>query len=216
MVNGKTIDKSGKKFPEDIEILLGEQELPWVSRAALKLIAALDHWNIEVIDKIALDIGASTGGFTQVLLERYVRKVYAIDVGTDQLAEVIKSDQRVINLEQTNFRHFHSNHLEEKAEIAVIDVSFISQVLLYPALLDCLKEGADVISLVKPQFEAGKEKIGKGGIIREQSVRRAVVNNTMEKAKEAGLAINGLIPSPIKGGDGNEEFLLYMSTKKKT
>jgi len=210
-VNGKLVEKCGKKFDPESDIQLLEEESPWVSRGSIKLLAAFEKWNIDVAGKIGLDIGASTGGFTQVLLSKNIAKVYAVDTGVNQLAPAVNMDSRVINLEKSNFRYFHGKSLPEVPEVAVIDVSFISQVLLYPALKACLSKGGDVISLVKPQFEAGKERVGKGGIIRDLETRKLVLDEVMAEAKLAGFTIHGVMDSPIEGGDGNKEFLMYMS-----
>ena len=210
-VNGKVIDKCGKKFEADCEIRLLEEEMPWVSRGSLKLIAALDHWEIDPKGKVAIDVGASTGGFSQVLLERNASRVYAIDTGKDQLSPKLLNHDRLINLEQQNFRYYVEGSLPEKANLAVMDVSFISQTLLYPSLILSLHPGAEIISLVKPQFEAGVERMGKGGIIRDDRTRKQILQEVVEKAKEAGFKVNGTMNSPIEGGHGNKEFLLYMT-----
>lgn len=213
LVDGKVVSKSGRKFTPEVQIELTEEELPWVSRGALKLLAGLEHWQVDVSGKVAVDVGSSTGGFTEVLLDRGISKVYAIDSGSDQLAEKIRNDERVVVMEKTNFRHFDSSGITPKPEIAVMDVSFISQTLLYPSLLSFLGDEGLVISLVKPQFEAGPERIGKNGLVRDDETRQTILNEVRNKAMDEGFDILGVIDSPISGGDGNKEFLMYMKKK---
>jgi 23S rRNA (cytidine1920-2'-O)/16S rRNA (cytidine1409-2'-O)-methyltransferase len=207
-VNGEVVIKPSKEFHEDSEVEISE--LPkYVSRAGLKLEKALDTFNIDVKSKIALDVGSSTGGFTDCLLQKGIRKVYAVDVGTNQLHEKIKSDERVISFEQTDIRKIEN--LPEKVDLVVIDVSFISLELILPSVKKFLKDNGKIIVLVKPQFEVGKEKIGKGGIVKEENDRLEVLEKIKRISGGLGFEIKGQIESPIKGGDGNIEYLLYLT-----
>lgn len=209
-VNGKLIQKTGKKFPTTVEIEMIQEEIPWVSRGALKLLDAIESWNISVKGKTFIDLGASTGGFTEVLLNRAVKKVYCVDVGKDQLHPKIKSSDRIINLERTHVRELNKNLIPEECDGCVIDVSFISLEKIFPFIHPLLSSGAQVIALVKPQFEVGKENIAKGGIVKNQNLYPEVI----DKIKRVG-GINNLVyqdykESPILGGDGNKEFLMLL------
>lgn len=208
LVNSVVVTKPSKEI--DINSKIEILELPkYVSRAGLKLEKALDTFNINVKNKIALDIGSSTGGFTDCLLQRSIQKVYAVDVGTDQLHEKIRNDSRVISMEQTDIRKLES--LGDKVDFVVVDVSFISLELILPNIKRFLKDDGEVVVLVKPQFEVGKEKIGKGGIVKDEEDRLEVLEKIKSFCSNLGFKINGEIESPIKGGGGNLEFLLYLS-----
>lgn len=209
-VNGKLIQKTGKKFPTTVEIEMIQEEIPWVSRGALKLLDAIEAWDISVKGKTFIDLGASTGGFTEVLLNRDAKKVYCVDVGKDQLHPKIKSSDRVINLEKTHVRELNKNLIPEECDGCVIDVSFISLEKIFPFIHPLLSSGSQVIALVKPQFEVGKENIAKGGIVKNQNLYPEVI----DKIKQVG-SINNLVyqdhkESPILGGDGNKEFLMLL------
>ncbi len=210
LVNGKLLNKTGKKIPIDATIELLAEELPWVSRGALKLIQAIDTWNPNIENKIFLDIGASTGGFTEVLLSKNAAKVYCIDVGTDQLHTKIKNDSRTINLEKTHVRELTHQLIPEPIDGCVIDVSFISLSKVFPFIHAFLKENAFVIALVKPQFEVGKENIGKGGIVKNKILHQKCIIDLIEIAKVNQLIFEAQIPSPILGKDGNHEYLIYL------
>ncbi|MFA5934287.1 MAG: TlyA family RNA methyltransferase [Candidatus Paceibacterota bacterium] len=208
-VLGEKVTKASKEFFDDVKIEI--TELPkFVGRAGLKLERALDTFNIDVTDMVALDVGSSTGGFTDCLLQRGVNKVYAVDVGTGQLREELKNDSRVVSIEQTDIRSIES--LPEKVDIVVIDVSFISLELVMPSVLKFLKEGGKIITLVKPQFEVGKDNLGKGGIVKDDVARLAVLDKIKNLSFKLGLKVLGEIESPIKGGDGNTEYLLYLAS----
>lgn len=209
-VNGKLITKTGKKIPVDAEIEMIAEELPWVSRGALKLIEALEHWHPPITGKVCLDIGASTGGFTEVLLDRGASKVYCVDVGKDQLHVKLREDKRVINLEKTHVRELTPRLIPELADICVIDVSFISLEKVFPFIHAFLNDGAQVIALVKPQFEVGREHLAKGGIVKNKSLYPQVIDQIRMGAKLNNLDYVSHIPSPILGGDGNEEFLMLL------
>lgn len=210
LVNGKLINKTGKKFPIDCKIEMMQEEIPWVSRGALKLIAAIDQWHPNIEGGTFLDIGASTGGFTEVLLQNGAKKVYCVDVGRDQLHPRIKADDRVVNLEKTHVRELNSNIIKEAIDGCVIDVSFISLEKVFPFLHSFLKPEAFVIALVKPQFEVGKENVGKGGIVKSKSLYPEMIEKVITSAKTNNLQYVEHISSPILGGDGNQEFLMLL------
>ena len=210
LVNGKTIDKPGKKIPVDAEIQLLTQESPFVSRGALKLLHALDFWNISAEGLKLMDIGASTGGFTQVLLERGAAEVTCIDVGSGQLHEKLRNDPRVKNFEKTHVRELTHRHFPEPVDGAVIDVSFISLEKVIPFLIPFLKPEAFVVALVKPQFEVGRGNVDKHGIVRSAALYPEVIENVSRMAGQSSLEVLGVTDSPIKGGDGNREFLMYL------
>jgi 23S rRNA (cytidine1920-2'-O)/16S rRNA (cytidine1409-2'-O)-methyltransferase len=209
-VNGKLITKPGKKFMSDVAIELIEEEIPWVSRGALKLIKALDHWNIDVTNKIAIDLGASTGGFTEVLLSKGIQKVFSVDVGTDQLHARIKENEKVIDLQKTHVRELTNHLITDVVDIVVIDVSFISLEKVFPFLHPFLSNDATIVALVKPQFEVGKENISKGGIVKNQKLYPQVIENVKNYALRSNLTYQDHIESPLLGGDGNREFLMWL------
>lgn len=207
-VEERKCDKAGTLVPEDADIRV-KQEDPYVSRGAYKLLKALDEFRVSAEGRAALDVGASTGGFTQVLLERGARSVTALDVGHNQLDWKIRSDPRVKVLEKVNARHLKFEDLGETFGIIVIDVSFISLELILPPLLPFLTRESDLIALIKPQFEAGRDKIQKGGIVREEAHRAEAVEKVKRKAASLGLDGLGTIESPIKGTTGNIEYLAH-------
>jgi 23S rRNA (cytidine1920-2'-O)/16S rRNA (cytidine1409-2'-O)-methyltransferase len=214
LINEQKIDKAGILVDEKSTIrILGDQN-PYVSRGGLKLEKALDEFKADPSGKICLDIGASTGGFTDCLLQRGALKVYAIDVGYGQLDLKIRNDKRVIVIEKTNARNLAPADLykdnKDKADLAVIDVSFISLSKILPAVHGLIKEDGEVVALVKPQFEAGRSEVGKGGVIKDKAVREKALNNVIESAKNIGFNFTASIDSPIKGTDGNIEFLIYL------
>ena len=208
--NGERFDKPGEKIDEATELKLKGEKLKYVSRGGLKLEKALDLFEIDLKDKATLDIGASTGGFTDVMLQNGAALVYAVDVGTNQLAWKLRQDPRVISMEQFNFRYATSEDFEQTPSFASIDVSFISLNLILPALHGILQEGGQVVALVKPQFEAGREQIGKNGIIKDAKVHLSVLEQVQGFALEHGFSVLGVDYSPIQGGHGNIEFLLYL------
>ncbi|MCJ8291873.1 MAG: TlyA family RNA methyltransferase [Crocinitomicaceae bacterium] len=208
-VNGKLITKTGKRFPVDCEIEMLAEEIPWVSRGAIKLLAAIEKWNPTIKDGTFMDIGASTGGFTEVLLTNGASKVFCVDVGTKQLHQRIDSDERTVNLEQTHVRELLPKIIPEMNDGCVIDVSFISLEKIFPFIHSFLKEDSFVIALVKPQFEVGKKNIGKGGIVKDKKLYPTVIENIKRAGKLNNLTFIDLIDSPILGGDGNKEFLIY-------
>ncbi|MFD1746664.1 TlyA family RNA methyltransferase [Rhizobium helianthi] len=210
MVNGAVVTKPGTLVSPSAELSVADPAQAYVSRAALKLVAALDHFDIDPAGQLCLDIGASTGGFTQVLLERNARHVIAVDVGHGQMHERIANDPRVTNLEGLNARNLSEDDIDaQPVDLVVSDVSFISLKLALPPALTLARPGAFCALLVKPQFEAGREAIGKGGLLRDPSTAPDVAEGLkIWLEQEMGWQALGLIPSPIAGGDGNQEYLL--------
>lgn len=210
LVNGLIITKPSYAVSDSDEITLPDGgHLKYVSRGALKLEAALDSFAIDVSGVVGADIGASTGGFTDCLLKRGAVRVYAVDCGTDQLDISLRSDPRVISIENFNARELTAHTFGEYVDIAVMDLSFISQTLVLPAVAQVVKDGGKVVSLVKPQFECGRAALSKGGIVKKASDHIAALRRVTECADAIGLAVAGAIVSPILGGDGNKEYLMY-------
>ncbi len=207
IVNGRISDKPGTPVSEDADIVLAAAPR-FVSRGGEKLAAALDDFPIDVKGRIAADVGASTGGFTDCLLQAGVARVYAIDVGYGQIALTLREDERVVVMERTNARYVE--RLPEPVSLVVVDASFISLRLLLPVIRGWLTERADVIALIKPQFEAGRHDVGKGGVVRDHTVHRRVLQDVLEVARTLGFVPAGLILSPLKGPAGNIEFLAWL------
>lgn len=210
LVNGQFVDKAGATVAADDELKVAELEHPWVGRGGMKLAHALKMFDINVHGKICADIGASTGGFTHVMLANGAAKVYAIDVGYGQLDVSLRNDPRVINREKVNARYLQPENFEDAIEFASIDVSFISLKLILPAVANFLR--GELVALIKPQFEVGKHDVGKGGIVRDDEKRQAAVDGVLAFAREEGFEVKGLIESPVKGAEGNVEFLIYAAT----
>lgn len=206
-VDEQVVTKSGTRVPIQASISIA-QGLPFVSRGGFKLQAALDAFSVPVAHQVVADVGASTGGFTDCLLQRGAQRVYAIDVGYGQLAWSLRNDERVIVMERTNARYLEA--LPEPVHLATIDVSFISLTLILPRVREWLPTGGAVIALIKPQFEAGRKQVGKGGVVRDPAVHRQVLVRILGWADQNGLPPQGLIRSPIKGPAGNVEFLAHM------
>lgn len=209
-VNGKLITKPGKKFPLDVEIQMLEEELPWVSRGALKLVKAIETWNIDFTQKTVLDVGASTGGFTEVALQHGAQKVFCVDVGSGQLHPRIAERSEVVNLQKTHVRELTNRLITDPIDVCVIDVAFISLEKIFPFIHAFLKPGAKVMALVKPQFEVGKENVGKGGIVKNKTLYPQVIESVQQAAKLNQLTYISHTESPILGGDGNMEFLMLL------
>lgn len=207
-VSGKVITKAGQPVAVDAAITLDDPAQAYVSRAALKLIHALDHFELSPLGCDCLDIGASTGGFTQVLLERGAAHVTAIDVGHDQMAQSLRDDPRVTLVEGLNARELMSAHLSNSPDFLVADVSFISLKLALPSALALAKPGAKLVALIKPQFEAGRDRIGKGGVVVGDDIHATICADIADWIKSQEWRVIGLTPSPIEGGDGNREFLI--------
>lgn len=204
------VDKAGRQVAQDAEIRIKGEVLPYVSRGGLKLQQALDFFELEVIGLNALDVGASTGGFTDCLLQRGVERVFAVDVGHNQLAWKLRQDSRVVNIEKTNIRYLTSEQLPAPVDLAVIDASFISLAKVLPPTLPFVKPGGMIICLVKPQFEVGRGEVGKGGIVRDPRAHARVVEEISAVAVSLGLKVAGVTESPITGADGNREFLMLL------
>ncbi len=209
-VNGNRVDKPGTAVSPDARIEVRGEALPFVSRGGFKLDKALKVFPVDPAGKICLDCGASTGGFTDVLLQHGAAKVYAVDVGYGQLAWKLRTDERVVNLERTNLRYVTGEQIPDPIDLAVMDVSFISIRLIIPALLPLLKPEADLICLIKPQFEAGREDVGKKGVVRDSEVHVRVVSEILAFAENIGLSVLGLDFSPIRGPEGNIEYICHL------
>ena len=203
-------DKAGQTLDEGIVLEVRGQTMPYVSRGGLKLEKAMKSFPIVLQDKIAADIGASTGGFTDCMLKNGAAKVYAVDVGYGQLAWAIRNDPRVVCLERTNARYLTREQIPDPLDFASIDVSFISLGLILPALRPLLRDGGEVAALVKPQFEAGREKVGKKGVVRDPAVHLEVLEQFLRHADQSGFSVKGLDFSPIRGPEGNIEYLGYL------
>ncbi len=209
-VGGQREDKPGSQFDSSEEISFHGKALPYVSRGGLKLEKAMQCFRLDLKDAVCLDIGASTGGFTDCMLQNGAKKVYAVDVGYGQLAYKLRTDERVICMEKTNVRYLTPEQLGETADFASVDVSFISLKLVLPPLSALLSDGAQAVCLVKPQFEAGREKVGKKGVVRDKKVHAEVLLAAVTYACENGFAVLGLDYSPIKGPEGNIEYLMHL------
>ncbi|GAP02374.1 cell division protein [Fructobacillus pseudoficulneus] len=209
--NEERLDKAGEKIPVTTELHFKGEPLPFVSRGGYKLVKAIETFGMTMQDQIVLDIGSSTGGFTDVSLQNGAKHVYALDVGTNQLAWKLRIDDRVTVMENTNFRYAKlADFMEGQPTRTTIDVSFISLSLILPTLKDILAQGGEVAALIKPQFEAGREAVGKHGIIKDPAVHQQVLEQTLPMMVENGFTVKGLTFSPIKGGQGNIEFLAWL------
>ena len=206
-VDGARVDKAGTQISRSAQIVL-IAPMPYASRGGYKLAGALDQFGLDVTGQVAADVGACTGGFTDVLLQRGAARVYAIDVGQGQLVWKLRQDERVVVMERTNARYLDA--LPESVNLAVIDVSFISLKLILPAVRKWLAAEGQVVALIKPLFEAGPESVGKGGIVRDAAVHRAVLEDVLGWVGDQGWRVGGLIQSPIQGTDGNVEFLVWL------
>jgi len=207
LVNGQHVDKAGANVSDDDELRIEELEHPWVGRGGMKLAHALREFAISVDGKICADIGASTGGFTDVMLKSGAKKVYAIDVGYGQIDASLRNDARVVNREKVNARFLTAADFEDVIEFVSIDVSFIPLKLILPAVATFLR--GELVALIKPQFEVGKADVGKGGIVRDETKRAAAVEAVVTVAREIGFDVRGVIESPVKGAEGNVEYLMY-------
>ncbi len=212
VVGDHAVDKAGQQVAADVEIRIKGEVLPYVGRGGLKLKRALDEFQIDVTGIVALDVGASTGGFTDCLLQAGAAKVFAVDVGYGQLAWKLRLDQRVINLEKTNIRYLTQERLGELTDLAVIDASFISLSKVLPATVGLVRPGGRIIALIKPQFEVGKGEVGKGGIVRDPLAHERAIAGVRQVAAELGLTVVGVCDSPILGADGNREFLILLES----
>jgi len=214
-VKGQREDKAGATFDENVQIEVKGQTLKYVSRGGLKLEKAMEQFGITLTDKVCMDVGASTGGFTDCMLQNGAKKVYSVDVGYGQFAWKLRQDPRVVCMEKTNIRYVTKEQLDELLDFASVDVSFISLTKVLGPLKELMTDEGEIVCLVKPQFEAGREKVGKKGVVREKSVHLEVAENVISYAKEIGLTPIHLDFSPIKGPEGNIEYLLHL-TKAET
>ena len=210
-VDGRRVDKAGEKVPVTANIEYKGEKLPYVSRGGLKLEKAMKNFPITLEGKVCMDIGASTGGFTDCMLQNGASKVFSIDVGYGQFAWKLRTDERVVCMERTNIRYVKPEDLGELVDFASIDVSFISLKKIMPATVDLLKDNGEVVALIKPQFEAGKEKVGKKGVVRDIEVHKEVVFGIIDYLIEHNLNVLGVSYSPIKGPEGNIEYLVYFT-----
>ncbi len=213
LVNEQVVDKVGTRVDAATEIRLKGDDIPYVSRGGLKLAEALQTFDLDVAGRTAIDVGASTGGFTDCLLQKGAARVFAVDVGYGQLAWQLREDDRVVNLERTNIRTLQPEQLDETPDMAVIDASFISLDKVLPPTLKLLLPGSDILALIKPQFEVGKGLVGKGGVVRDPELHEQVIARIKDLASELGCRVLGLCESPILGPKGNREFLIHLRTE---
>ena len=209
-VGGQRVDKPGTPVAEDAAVEIRGGAPRYVSRGGLKLEKAMDIWPIRLADAVCMDVGASTGGFTDCMLQNGAAKVYAVDVGYGQLAWSLRSDGRVVCLERTNARYLTRQQIPEEPDFASVDVSFISLRLILPAIAGVLREGGQVVCLIKPQFEAGREKVGKKGVVRDPAVHLEVLERFLIHARDSGFTVRALSFSPIRGPEGNIEYLGWL------
>ena len=210
LVDGQREDKAGSMFKDTVEITVKGHTLPYVSRGGLKLEKAMTHFGVTLKDKVCMDVGASTGGFTDCMLQNGAKFVYSIDVGTNQLAWKLRQDERVRSMEKTNIRYVTAEDVGELVDFVSIDVAFISLTKVLEPIWHLMKNEARMVCLIKPQFEAGREKVGKKGVVRDLAVHKEVMEQVITYAKSLGFLIKGLDFSPIRGPEGNIEYLLYI------
>ena len=211
-VNGVIVDKAGALVKPDV-VLDVKSRLPYVSRGGLKLEHALKEFDMDVRGKIAMDVGASTGGFTDCLLQNGTKKVYAIDVGYGQFDWTLRGNERIVLLEKTNIRYLDGDPVPDPIDIATIDVSFISLLKVIPNVLDFLIPNGEIIALIKPQFETGRENVGKGGVVKDENRQLEVIERIKTESEKMGLEVKGVTKSPIKGAKGNVEYFIYLRKK---
>lgn len=210
LVDGQRVTKAGQQVSEDTPLELIGDPIPYVSRGGLKLEGALDHFAVTVQGKVAMDVGASTGGFTDCLLKRGARKVYAVDVGYGQLHWRLRQDPRVVCLERRNIRYLRKEEVPEEVDLVTIDTSFISLKLVIPATLIFVKPKGELLALIKPQFEVGKGEVEKGGVVKDPEKHRRVIREIWSFCEELGLRPEGVMESPLRGPKGNKEFFIYL------
>jgi 23S rRNA (cytidine1920-2'-O)/16S rRNA (cytidine1409-2'-O)-methyltransferase len=215
-VDGQRVDKAGTAVAIDARLEVAGPREPFVSRAGRKLAAALDHFAVDPAGRVCLDVGAGTGGFTDCLLQRGARRVYALDVGRGQLHASLRGDPRVVVLEGRNARHLEAADVVEPIGLMTVDVSFISLKLVMPAVVGCLAPGGEVVVLIKPQFEAPRGSVGKGGILRDEELRRMVISERARDLATLGLELRGVIDSPVAGAGGNREALAHLVRRSGT
>jgi len=209
-VDGQTLEKPGSPVKVVAQLQIQGEDLPYVGRGGLKLEAALKAFKVDPEGKVVIDVGASTGGFTDCVLQKGAKKVYAIDVGYGQLAWKLQKDPRVINLERRNIRYLKKEEVPEEADLILVDTSFISIEKFLPHLVEFLKEGGDLLCLIKPQFEVGKGEVGKGGVVKDSKLHQKVVDRISQFSRGLGLSVRGIIESPLLGPKGNKEFFIRL------
>ena len=212
-LNGTVVMKPSFDVVGEVDLSIAEGTNKYASRGGIKLETAISKFKFDIEGKLAIDVGASTGGFTDCLLKNGAKSVISLDSGSGQLVNELRSDSRVVVMENYNARYINPNDLPFVPELAVMDVSFISATYIIPSLYECLKDGSDFICLIKPQFEAGKGKVGKGGIVKDEAVRRAAIEKVRECAIAVGFDCLGVVKSAITGGDGNVEYLAHFKKK---
>lgn len=210
LVNRERVDKAGTRVSNDDQVDLKGEDIPFVSRGGLKLAAAMTEFGIDAAGLHCLDVGASTGGFTDCLLQCGAEHVFAVDVGYGQLAWKLRQDPRVTAIERTNIRHMDSDRLPCKVDLVAIDASFISLTIVVPAVLKFMQPQARIIALIKPQFEVGKGRVGKGGVVKDPDLHETVIQSLSDFFSEADLAVGPVVPSPVLGPKGNREFLILL------
>lgn len=215
LVNNACIDKPGTLIKQDASIIVKQDDNPFVSRGGLKLEKAIKSIPVDVTGLTCLDIGASTGGFTDCLLQNGALKVFSVDVGYGQFDWTLRKDPRVVVIERTNIRHMDFKAINTLVDLVVADTSFISLKMVIPSAEKFMKPNAKILALIKPQFEAGKENVGKGGVVKDPAVKKAVINDLEHFFLEKGYTVNQVVPSPILGPKGNEEYIIYLNYKKK-
>jgi 23S rRNA (cytidine1920-2'-O)/16S rRNA (cytidine1409-2'-O)-methyltransferase len=209
-VDGKALEKPGTPVKVDAHLQIRGEDFPYVSRGGSKLDAALKAFEVDPEGKVVIDVGASTGGFTDCVLQKGAKKVYAIDVGYGQLAWRLQKDPRVINLERRNIRYLKREEVSEEVDLILVDTSFISIEKFLPHLTEFLKEGGDLLCLIKPQFEVGKDEVGKGGVVKDSKLHQKVVDRISQFSRGLGLTVRGIIESPLLGPKGNKEFFIRL------
>ncbi len=212
LADDRPVEKAGTLLFANVALRLRHAPMPYVSRGGVKLAHAISMFGIQVVGRVALDVGASTGGFSDCLLQAGASRIYAVDVGHGQLAWKIASDPRVVAMDRTNIRTMPPDRIPEPCDMAVVDVSFISLRLVLPRLSTLVRPGSPVIALCKPQFEVGRSRVGKGGIVRDEAARQSALASVKDAARAVGFAVLADTPSPITGADGNIEFLLHLSS----
>jgi len=210
-IGGRLASKAGQQVAIDAHVELVDANHTYVSRGGFKLASALDYFTINVFELVAIDVGASTGGFTDCLLQRGAKKIYAVDVGYGQFAWQLRQDLRVVVLERCNVRYLTNEHVPEFVDLAVIDVSFISLKKVIPKVLEFLKRGGQLLALIKPQFEAGRGRVGKGGVVRDPELHRQVVKEMEQFCRSLGMEVKGVTESVLRGPKGNREFFIYVT-----
>lgn len=213
LVDGRAVSKPGTMIKESATVTLKEAGIPYVSRGGLKLSAVIEHFGIDLKDRTAMDVGASTGGFTDCMLKMGAKKVYAIDVGYGQFDWRLRQESRVVLLEKTNIRYLDNDRIPDEIDIATIDVSFISLTKVVPKVMEFLKQKGEIVALIKPQFELERADVGKGGIVKEEEKRQKAVETIKTFSENLGLTVLGIMQSPVRGQKGNIEYFIYIRGK---